>query len=81
VRCLRGTDEALLPAGRSPSLSPMAYKPQPIKVATNLPPPPTLTAQDFQQIDAEATALRAAFNRDTASLERLTAEDLRIRLR
>lgn len=59
----------------------MAYKPRPIKVAANLPPPPKLTAQDLRQIDAEATALRAAVNRDTASLERLTAEDLRIRLR
>jgi len=58
----------------------MVYKPKPIKLAKNLPPPPELTVQDLQQIDAEATALRAAVNRDTASLERLTAEDLHIRL-
>jgi hypothetical protein len=54
---------------------------QPIKLAMDLPPPPTLSPQDLQRLDAEASAWRAAVDRGTASLEKLTAEDLRIRLR
>jgi hypothetical protein len=56
-------------------------KPRPIKVAKNLPEPPTLTLQDLQQIDAEASQWRASVKEGTATLERLTARDLRIRLR
>jgi hypothetical protein len=55
-------------------------KPQPIKVATNLPPPPVLTAEDLAAIDAEATIWREAVNRSTRNLERLTGDDLRIRI-
>ncbi len=56
-------------------------KPRPIKVAKDLPPPPELTQQDLERIDAEASQWRAAVEEATANLERLSAEDLRIRLR
>lgn len=52
-----------------------------IKVAKDLPPPPALSAADLQRIDDEAQIWRAAVAKGTASLERLTSEDLRIRLR
>lgn len=54
---------------------------KPLKLATDLPAPPTLSPQDLQRIDMEASAWRAAVDRGTASLEKFTAEDLRIRLR
>jgi hypothetical protein len=59
----------------------MADNTQPLKLATNLPAPPTLSSEDLQQIRAEGLAWSAAVERGTASLERLTADDLRIRLR
>lgn len=59
----------------------MADNTQPIKLATGLPQPPALSPQDLQRIDKEASAWLAAVDQGTASLEKLTAEDLRIRLR
>lgn len=59
----------------------MADTTQPLKLATNLPPPPPLSREDLRQIREEGLAWSAAVKRGTASLERLTAEDLRIRLR
>lgn len=59
----------------------MEYKPRPIKVATNLPPPPVLTREDLEAIDAEATVLRDAVNRATRNLEWLDGEDMCIRIR
>jgi hypothetical protein len=55
-------------------------KPRPIKVAKDLPPPRALSEQDLRQIDAEASRWRASVKEGTATLERLTAGDLRIRL-
>jgi hypothetical protein len=55
--------------------------PRPIKVAKDLPSPPALSQQDFQRIDAEASQWRASVQEGTATLEHLTARDLRIRLR
>lgn len=52
-----------------------------IKVARDLPAPPTLTAEDLRRIDAETDLWRAAVAKGTASLERLTAEDFRARYR
>jgi hypothetical protein len=59
----------------------MADNTQPLKLATSLPTPPTLSREDLQRIRAEGLAWSAAVKRGTASLERLTADDLRIRLR
>lgn len=59
----------------------MADSTQPLELARNLPTPPALSREDLEQIREEGLAFSAALTRDTASLERLTAEDLRIRLR
>lgn len=55
---------------------------QPLKLARNLPPPPKpLSDDELRRIADEASAWGAAVYRETESLERLTPEDLRIRLR
>jgi hypothetical protein len=59
----------------------MADETQKPKLATELPRPATLTDADLDRLDKEATEFRAAVEAGTASLEKLTAKDLRIRLR
>jgi hypothetical protein len=59
----------------------MADENQKPKLATDLPRPAVLTDADLERLDKEATEFRAAVDAGTASLERLTAKDLRIRLR
>lgn len=54
---------------------------QKTKLASNLPEPPKLTERDLVELDKESTALVAAVETHTASLEKLDDSDLRIRLR
>lgn len=51
-----------------------------MKLATKLPKPRPLTEEDLQRIDEEATRWREAVRRGTEGLERLTGEDLAIRI-
>lgn len=55
---------------------------QPLKLPRNLPPPPELPTDDELRRIADSACQRgAAVYLQTESLERLTPEDLRIRLR
>ena len=51
------------------------------ELATGLPKPPRLTEEDLARLDEEARVFRAAVEEGTKNLDRLTADDLRIRLR
>lgn len=53
----------------------MADETQKPKLATDLPQPAALTDADLERLDKEATECRAAVETDTASPEKLTAED------
>jgi hypothetical protein len=51
-----------------------------IKIVTQVDDPPTLTDAEIEQINEEGRRLSQAFAARTASMVRLTADDLRIRL-
>ena len=59
----------------------MAEQTRKPKLATRLPRPPRLSDLELEQLDTEASAWQAAVSSGTASLERLTEQELRIRLR
>ena len=51
------------------------------KIVSKVSDPPTLTAAEIEQIQQESQHLREAFSARAASMERLTADDLKIRLK
>jgi hypothetical protein len=58
----------------------MNKPPEKIKVARDLPPPPDLTEEDLKRIGQEAQEAREAITKATRSLERLTGDDMKIRI-
>lgn len=52
-----------------------------LKLATQVPDPPELTAEVLRQIEDEAREWRVAFSSHTAAMEIIAAEDLKVRAR
>jgi hypothetical protein len=52
-----------------------------MKIATDIKPPRLLTDEDYARIREESRAVRVAFEKATAGMERLTPEDLKVVIR
>lgn len=52
-----------------------------VKLVQEVPEPPRLTPADLKQVDEEARAWHEAFTRQTASMEVITSDDLKVRAR